>query len=228
MISRAISTALAAGLAAGLCLFLVQRSFTLPLIHNAEAFESHAHEESAPDPFASEPLRSISTLLGDVFVGVGFGLIMTGVFIGTGKEGWLAGLVLGAVGFVVFQVAPATVVPPAVPGMKVAPLVLRQIGWLTAVISATVGITLVYKARGFGKLVGILIAATPAILFRTLLPISPPTTSLHPLELIDQIFITRTLASMLVFWLILGTASGYLFARGRKNPQPLRFADGRT
>lgn len=228
MVSRTISTALIAGLLAGLCLFLIQRSLALPLIHKAETYEKATSDESESDPFASEPVRSLATLLGDVFVGIGFGLILTGVYVLSGKEGWLAGLLFGAAGFVVFHAAPAMVVPPATPGMVVAPLLLRQIGWLAAVTSAIVGFALIYKARGPAKLAGVLILAAPAVVFRTLAPISPAATPSHPLAAIDQLFITRTLASMLMFWLTLGIASGYLFARARRNAPPLRFADGRS
>ncbi len=228
MLSRMISTALIAGVFAGLCLFLVQRSLTLPVIHKAETFEKAMSNESAPDPFASEPMRSLSTLLGDVFVGIGFGLILTGVFALTGREGWLAGLLFGAAGFAVFHAAPAMVVPPAVPGMEVAPLLLRQIGWLAAAVSAIVGIAAIYRARGPARLAGILVIALAPMVFRTVLPIAPAHTSSQALAAIDQIFIIRALASMLTFWLIIGIAAGYLFARSRKNATTLGFADGRT
>ncbi|SRR5579875_417499 len=225
MVSCTISTALIAGLFAGLCLFLVQRSLTLPLIHRAQTLEKATSNESAPDPFASEPMRSLSTLLGDLFVGIGFGLILIGVFALTGREGWFPGLLFGAAGFAVFHAAPAMVVPPALPGIDAAPLLLRQIGWLTAVISAGAGFTVIYTAKGPAKLVGILVLALPPMIFRTVLPIAPAQTSSQALAAIDRIFMLRTLASMLTFWLMLGIATGYLFARKRGNATT-RFADG--
>lgn len=228
MVSRTISSALLAGLLAGLCLFLIQRSLTLPLIHTAETYEKATSSESAADPFASEPMRSLSTLLGDVFVGIGFGLILTGIYAFTGRDGWLPGLLFGVAGFAVFHAAPAMVVPPAVPGMEVAPLILRQTGWLVAVTSTIIGFVLIYNATGLAKLAGILFLVLPAIVFRKLLPIPPAATPSHSLALLDRIFVIRTLAGMLTFWLTLGIVSGYLFARAGRNAQPIRFADGRT
>jgi cobalt transporter subunit CbtA len=217
MVYRTISIGLIAGMLAGLCLFLVERSLTLPLIEKAETFETATGKESASDSLRSEPMRSLSTLLGDVFVGTGFGLILTGIFTLSGKEGWLSGLLLGIAGFAVFHVAPALIVPPAVPGMVEAPLLLRQMGWLSAVASAIVGLALVYGARGLARLAGILVLAMPLTLFRMLVPLFCATAPSHELAAIERIFIVRTLVSALIFWLILGITSGYLFARGRRN-----------
>lgn len=80
---RTISSALLAGLLAGLCLFLIQRSTILPLIHTAESYEEAAGVEApSEDAFAREPIRSIATLLGDVFVATAFGLFLTAFYAG--------------------------------------------------------------------------------------------------------------------------------------------------
>ncbi|MGO9452202.1 MAG: CbtA family protein [Candidatus Binataceae bacterium] len=211
-----VSTALLAGFLAGLCLFVIQRSSTLPLIHAAETYEKASSPESRPDAFATEPLRSISTLLGDVFVAVGFGLIVTGIYTVSGNDGWKFGLLMGLAGFVTFDLAPAVVVPPAVPGMEVASLALRQTGWLVAVASTVTGIILIFYLSGLARLSGLLFLVLPGVVFRLLVPISAPTTPLGSLALLDRAFVTRTLGVMLVFWLILGTLSGYLFTRAQR------------
>ncbi|MDO8434009.1 MAG: CbtA family protein [Candidatus Binatus sp.] len=211
-----VSTALLAGFLAGFCLFVIQRSSTLPLIHTAETYEKAGSLESRSDAFASEPLRSISTLLGDVFVAVGFGLIVTGIYTVSGSDGWEFGLLIGLAGFVTFHLAPAVVVPPAVPGMEVASLAIRQTGWLVAVASAMIGITLVFCLSGLARLSGLLFLVLPGVVFRLLVPIPAPGTPLHSLALLNRAFVTRTLGVMLVFWLILGTLSGYLFTRAQR------------
>jgi cobalt transporter subunit CbtA len=215
MVFRTISTALVAGLLAGVCLFLIQRASTLPLIHIAETYENPSSAESALDAFAKEPLRSLSTLLGDVFVAIGFGLILTGIYAASGKDGWLQGLLFGLGGFATFHLAPSMLTPPALPGMQVAPLILRQTGWLMMTISAMMGLVLLFYFTGLARLAGILFFVIAATVFRFLLPISPATTPSHSLALLDRVFVMRTLASLLVFWLILGIVSGYLFARAR-------------
>jgi cobalt transporter subunit CbtA len=226
MIFRTISTALLAGFLAAVCLFVIQRSSTLPLIHAAERYEKAESVESPYDPFAKEPMRSISTFLGDMLAAIGFGLILTAVYAISGRDGWLYGLLWGLAGFAIFHLGPATAVPPAVPGMEVTPLVSRQTGWLVAAASTGVGIALILGLRGLAKITGILFLALPAVLFKMFLPIPPAATSTHSLAALDQVFVLETLGQMLVFWLILGTVSGYLFARGE--PRDTRFQNSNT
>jgi len=222
MVFRTISTALLAGVLAGMCLFTIQRTLTVPLIHAAERYEKEASSvESAADIFAKDPLRSMATLAGDIFVAIGFGLILSGIYAFSGCHGWLYGLLFGLVGFATFQVAPAVVVPPAVPGMEVASLALRQTGWWVAVGSTIVGLILLFNLTRWAKFAGVLVLLLPAAVFRALLSLPAPTTPLHPLALLDQDFVVRTLGGMLLFWLILGAISGYLFARAERNPVSL-------
>ena len=218
MVFRTISCALLAGFLAGLCLFLIQRSSTLPLIRAAETYEKANSIESASDAFATEPVRSLATLLGDIFVATAFGLILTGVYAISGRDGWLYGLLCGLVGFATFHLAPAMVTPPAVPGMEMAPLGARQIAWWTAAVSAVIAFILVFKLTWPSKLVGILFFFVPATVLRLLLPLTASTTQSNSLALLDQAFMIRTLLGMLVFWLILGGISGYLFARADRKP----------
>lgn len=225
MMFRTISTALLAGLLAGLCLFLVQRWTTLPLIRAAQTYEKARGvppESEADSAFAKEPIRSLSTLLGDMFVAIGFGLILTGIYALSGKCGWLPGLLWGAAGFATFHLGPAVVVPPAVPGMEVAALSLRQAGWLAAAGSTGIGFALLIALNGAARLIGIPFFLLPVVLFRALLPIPPATTSSHSLAVLDQAFVVRTLGSALLFWIILGTLSGYLFAKAEHDEVPMR------
>ena len=115
MVFRTISSALLAGLLAGSCLFLIQRSLTLPLIRTAETYEKTTGAESEFDAFARGPMRSIATLTGDVLVAIGFALILTGIYAAGGCDGWFHGLLWGLAGFAIFHLVPAMVVPPAVP-----------------------------------------------------------------------------------------------------------------
>jgi predicted cobalt transporter CbtA len=192
---------------------------TVSLIHGAERYEKEASNvESPSDIFAKDPLRSTATLLGDIFLAVGFGLILSGVYAFSGRHGWLYGLLFGLAGFATFQLAPAVVVPPAVPGMKVASLALRQTGWWVATGSTIVGLVLILNLTRWAKLAGVLMLLLPVVVFRTLLSLPSPTTPSHPLAALDQAFVMRTLGCMLAFWLILGAVSGYLFARPERNP----------
>ena len=217
-----VSTALLAGLLAGLCLFAIQRSTTLPLIHAAETYEKADSVESRSDAFAKEPLRSISTLLGDVFMAVGFALIVTGIYTVNGSDRWEFGLLIGLAGFVTFDLAPAVVVPPAVPGMEVAALSLRQTGWLVAVASTITGLILFFYLSGLARLCGLLFLVLPGVVFRVFVRLAAPSTPIHSLALLDRAFVTRTLGVMLVFWLILGTLSGFLFTRPQRKAASIK------
>jgi cobalt transporter subunit CbtA len=222
MLFRTISTAFLAGVLAGLCLFALQRILTVPLIHAAEVYEKDASNvESSSDIFAKDPLRSMATLLGDIIVAVGFAFILSGIYALSGLHGWPYGLLFGLAGFATFQLAPAVVVPPAVPGMYVASLALRQTGWWVAAGSTIAGLILIFSLMRWAKLAGIIVLLLPAAVFRLFLSLPAPTTPLHPLALLDQAFVTRTLGCMLVFWLILGAISGHLFARAGRNPMSM-------
>ena len=220
---RTISSALLAGLLAGLCLFLIQRFTILPLIHTAESYEEAAGVEAqSEDAFAREPMRSIATLLGDVFVATAFGLFLTAFYAVTLRDGWRYGLLCGLVGFATFHLAPAMVVPPAVPAMEVAPLAVRQIAWWGSVVSAAIGFILIFALTRFAKFVGLLFFLLPMAVFRLLSPLSTPTTHSHSLALLDRAFVCRTLAGLMVFWLILGAVSAHLFARAARNLRSTR------
>src|SRR5215472_10341108 len=221
MVFRTVSTALLAGFLAGVCLFVIQRSSTLPLILAAETYEKAASVEAPSDTFAKEPMRSIATLLGDVLVAMSFGLFLTGIYAATGRDGWLHGLLCGLVGFATFHLAPAMVVPPAVPGMEVGPIALRQIAWWVTTASAAIGFILLFDLTGLAKLAGVLFFILPAAIYRVLSVLPAPRTRSHSLALLDRAFVMRTLAGMFAFWVILGAVSGYLFARSGRNPAPL-------
>jgi predicted cobalt transporter CbtA len=204
---------------AGVFLFLIQQFTTMSLIHTAETYEKAGSVETpSDDAFAKEPLRSIATLLGDVFVATAFGLLLTGFYAISRRDGWRYGLVCGLVGFAIFHLFPAMVVPPAVPGMEVAPLAVRQVAWWESVVSATIGFILLFTLTRFAKLAGVLFFVLPVAVFRLLSPLPAATTRSNPLALIDQAFVIRTLAGVMIFWLILGAVSGYLFARGSDTP----------
>lgn len=225
MMFRAVWTAVAAGLLAGLFLFLIQRSTTLPLIRAAEIHEntlSVPPQSDSDSAFEREPIRSASTLLGDMFMAIGFGLILTGIYALSGKYGWFSGLLWGAAGFATFHLGPALVVAPAVPGMEVAGLSLRQTGWLVAASSTAVGLALLVAFRGAARLAGIAFLVLPAALFRGWAPIPPATTSSASLAALNQVFVARTLGGALLFWTVLGMLSGYLFAKAG-NDQALAY-----
>jgi len=156
-----------------------------------------------------------------MFVAIGFGLVLTGIYAVSGKYGWFSGLLWGAAGFATFHLGPALVVSPAVPGMEVAALSLRQTGWLVAAGSTGIGLALLVAFNGAARLVGIPFLLLPAVLFRGLLPVPPATTASPSLAALDQVFVVRTLGSAFLFWIVLGMLSGYLFAKAGNDEAPV-------
>jgi cobalt transporter subunit CbtA len=167
MLYRTIYSAVVAGILAGVILFALQRWTTLPLIHQAERYEktetaTHpaSHASDAPEDGL---VRAAYTTVGDVLVAVGFGMLLTAMYALSGKDGLLAGVVWGLVGFATFHLGPAVVVPPSIPALDLASLPLRQSAWLIAAISTGLGLAIfAFGPRG-AKFAGVLVLFLPAI-----------------------------------------------------------------
>lgn len=214
---RTIYCAVIAGIVAGVVLFAMQRWTTLPLIHQAERYEkpetgSHAvsHAGDAPeDGF----VRAAYTIGGDVLVAVGFGMLLTAMYALSGKFGLLAGIAWGLAGFATFHLGPAAIVPPSIPALDLAPLPMRQSAWMIAAASTGLGLALLAFGPKVAKVAGLLLLFLPCVLLRYLYSFSggaPPSQALADLE---RLFIVRALGVDLVFWLVLGAISGWIFER---------------
>lgn len=214
MFYRTIYPALVAGSLAGLLLFALQSWIALPLIHVAEGYEQaaeQAHTSDEGNPPDSQSLRRIYTALGDVLVAIGFGLLLTGMYGLTGRYGLLAGILWGLAGFVTFHLAPAAIVPPSLPALKLAPLSLRQGAWLVTVCFTAAGLSFLAFGKGSTRLLGLVCLSVPAILFRLIAPLPQFEISSAGLSSIERHFIVGVLGTSLLFWIFLGASSGYLF-----------------
>jgi len=120
------------------------------------------------------------------------------------------GLLWGIAGFAVFSFAPAAGLPPELPGMAAADLVTRQEWWLaTAAMTAAGLATIVFGRRPALWLAGLVILLIPHLVGA---PISPDAKSTLPAALAAE-FVTASLATTLLFWLTLGSLSGWLHQR---------------
>jgi cobalt transporter subunit CbtA len=204
-----------AGIVAGSTLFIVQRWTTLPLIYQAELHEQERTRVSSPtgDPPHDKTTRSADTLVGDMLVAIGFGLLLSAAYVLTDKFGLRHGIFWGLAGFTTFQIGPALVVPPALPGLELASLSTRQGLWLIAAFSTGLGLALVICERKSMKLTGVIFMVLPAML-KFLTPVTPqPAPVITNVSTLESQFIFRTLACSLLMWLILGTASCWIFDR---------------
>jgi cobalt transporter subunit CbtA len=214
-LSRTVYAALVAGVAAGVLLFVSQSWTTLPLIHQAERYETaqapvHPHSH-ANDPSDNQLVRAAYTTTGDVLIGVGFGMLLAAMYVLSGRSGLVPGLLWGLAGFATFHLGPALVVPPSIPALKLAPLSIRQAAWLIAAFSTALGLAIFAFGPKAVKTGGLLLLFLPSLLFRFLSSVSASDTPPPALYAIERVFIVYALGNFLLFWLVLGAISGWIF-----------------
>ena len=222
MLYRTLYCAVVAGVLAGIILFALQHWTTLPLIHQAERYEkteTAAHPapqasdapEDGPEVGQVDVVRAAYTTVGDVLVAAGFGMLLTAMYALSGKFGLVRGILWGLAGFATFHLGPALVVPPLLPALDAAPLHLRQSAWLVAAISTGLGLAIfAFGPRG-AKLAGVVALCLPIVLFRYLFPLPGAQAPSEALSVLEHLFIVRTLGDNLIFWLVLGAISGWMF-----------------
>ncbi len=235
MIRRLFSSAILAGVLAGLVISLLYQFTTVPLIMEAEEFET---KQTADAPYASdtnkffvhlihnndsksdhpewEPAsvveRIVYTSLTTIISGVGFALLIVSALVIRGSSGgFRIGVLWGIGGFAAFTLAPAAGLPPELPGMMKAELIGRQFWWLgTAIVTATgLWILVFYKNPYFYILATVLLLA-PHVLGA---PIQHSIQgSIIPAELAAK-FSTVSIGVNFIFWLMLGGLSAHFFKK---------------
>lgn len=212
MFRRLLATALIAGFAAGIVLSVAQQAWVVPLILEAENFET-AGATAHGHPWAPEDgvERTLFSLLANVLNGVGFALLLGAAIMLSGRTvDWRQGLLWGLAGFVAFGAAPALGLPPDPPGVDAGALGPRQAWWLGAAAATALGLWLLAltKRRAL-KALGVLALVAPHV-------IGAPPVDVHggpvPPELVNE-FIAASLVTTGVFWLALGGVSGHLARR---------------
>ncbi|SFK78718.1 CbtA family protein [Methylorubrum salsuginis] len=243
MIVRLLSAALVAGFLASVVATGLQLALTSPLILQAETFEgghSHAHAptvapaslivkahahghgeaaegEAKPDEwqpaegFQRMAFTGLATLIG----GVGYALLLAAVMLALRREPTpRSGLAVGISGFLAVALAPAIGLPPELPGMGAAPLVLRQTWWVMTVAATGIGLYLIAVRRVPITILGGLILIVAPHLAGA--PQSIDTVSSQVPPAVAAQFVARSLAIGFVFWALIGLAYGWawgLFGR---------------
>lgn len=231
MIQRVLLAAIAAGIAAGLFVSLAQEVKVVPLILEAESFEtlttggaqaaahSHAAEEAGAHSHGEGEAwgpedgfeRIFFTVGSNIVAGVGFGLLLAAAMVMRGGETNLRnGVLWGLAGFFVFSLAPAVGLPPELPGMQAAGVGERQMWWVLTVGCSAVGLALlVWKAGWIYRLAGIALIALPHLVGAPHPELAPGNV---PAELAAQ-FAVVSLVTTALFWVVLGSLCGYFFQR---------------
>ena len=215
-------TALFSGVLAGLVLAGIQHFTVIPMILEAETYETtggdageadHGEQEQAWAP-AEGIERTFYTATNSVIVGIGFGLLLTACYALQRNVTWPRGILWGLAGFAAFHLAPSFGLPPELPGDAAAGLEQRQVWWLLTVIVTAVGLWIIaFQPKPYLKLFGVALLLLPHIF-------GAPQTEVHgglaPYEL-RSAFMYTSLATNAIFWVVLGMLSAYLFNRiGKK------------
>jgi cobalt transporter subunit CbtA len=228
--SRLVSAAVAAGLLAGLALTAVQMVAVTPIIVKAEVFEDaapaapappvahaheHEHEHEHHDHAAWKPEdgaeRTLFTVLADVTMAVGYGLLLCAALtLRGGRPTWRQGLLWGAAGYLVVFVAPSLGLPPELPGTSAAPVGERQLWWMMTAAGTAAGLALIAFGRSWlWALAGLVMLGAPHL-------VSAPQPLVHTSAAPDDLVHAFRLASAFtnaVFWLVLGALTAFFFKK---------------
>lgn len=212
--------AICAGALAGGVMTMFHQLAVVPLIARSEVFEAGAEpaDHDAVDPHAvahehssSGTERVLLTVLADLLAGIGFALLLcAGLALRGGKVSLVAGVAWGLAGFCAASLAPSLGVPPALPGAHLADLPARQIWWLGTVIATATGLALL----AFGYRLPLALTGLALIVLPHLIgaPHAPDAAAILPADL-ERSFVLATIATNLVFWLLLGAACVFFMRR---------------
>jgi cobalt transporter subunit CbtA len=214
-----ITAAVIAGVIGGLFASLAQSVRVVPLILEAETYETDTgaadHDDDhggAEDAWAPETMgqRLAATIGANLLAGVGFALLLTAGLALRGDADWYRGLLWGLAGFATFSLAPAVGLPPEIPGAETADLAARQLWWVGTAAATGAGLALILLTRQPSWVVlGALLIVIPHL-------VGAPTPDHHDgsaPEALAHAFVVATIVTNFLFWIVLGSSAGYYFKR---------------
>src|SRR3954465_6552747 len=153
--------------------------------------------------------RTLYTALVDMITAIAFSLMLVAAFELRGeKVDWHSGLFWGLAGFATFTLAPGLGLPPEVPGTVAAPLHARQIWWIATAAATAAGLALLcLQRRPLWSLTGVVLLVAPHLYGA---PQPAEYKSVAPAALANEFVVVTTITSLL-FWITLGTLSGFFF-----------------
>lgn len=204
-----ILTALCAGLLAGAAMAVAHQFVAAPLIAEAERFESPGHGHG--DAAAHDPARAARTVAADLLAGVSFALLLAAAMVARGRPlSASRGILWGGAGFIAFVAAPSLGLPPELPGHEAAPLLARQLWWLGTVGATALGLALLaFRRQALPMLAGAVLILLPHVIGA---PRPETLGGMAPAEL-EEAFVFTSLATLLMFWLLLGLACAWCLRR---------------
>lgn len=229
MLKKIIACALFAGFTAGLIAAALQQVLVIPVLLEAELYESGelvhfgghgesgsnlTHDHAAHEHGEDEPTdRALMTWLSTTATTIGFALIIAAAMALAERAGHAitvrAGLLWGAGAFIAFHFMPAIGLPPELPGNAAADLSGRQLWWALAAGATGLGLA----CLAFGKNWGYWSAGIAAIALPHLLGAPHPEqlSGVVPPE-IAGLFASRALGVGLISFVALGGFLGYFWS----------------
>jgi len=236
MTTRLFTSALFAGLIAGLIAVLLQFSLLQSLILEGEEYETGAKSHFAGVLVVNETednsdvtteaveeedgeeenlmMRYALSFFAQFTVFTGWGLILAAGFAVADRFGHKItvkeGLLWGGGGFVAVHMMPSIGLAPELPGTPAAELELRQLWWVTTVISTTLALALFAYGRSLlFVVIGLLLLVAPHLIGA---PMLDEFSGVAPPELSGE-YVARSLAISMMAWVVLGLAAGYFWSR---------------
>lgn len=154
--------------------------------------------------------RTLSTAVADVLTGIGFSLLLVAAYrIWGGAMNWRTGLDRGLAGFAAIVASPNLGLPPEVPGTAAAPL--RSADLVAATVALTgAGLAMIFQGKRYWwAALGLALIVLPHAYGA---PQPAEHASLAPAALSHRFIVAATIVGLL-FWAVLGAATGYFYNR---------------
>ncbi len=222
--------ALLIGVLSGVVVTVVQFWQVIPIIQSAESFEdqavvsvsvadgattqghSHSHQSWAPSEGVE---RTFWTFLSNSFTAAGFAMLLLSIMLFVYRNKQIAAFNLkralywGGAGYLVFFLAPSVGMPPEIPLANVAPVEVRQLWWLLAVVCTAAGLaSLVFIKMPWRLIAPPLLIALPHLIgapdIEGEMFINQTPDAVIRLEELAKQFISATAIVNAVLWFLLG------------------------
>ncbi len=227
MLKQILTSAVFAGVSAGVLAAFLQLWLVVPLIMEAELYESGARVHFAIDGSTQsdrgapsvweEPLRHIYTIGFSAVTFTAYAFFMVAGFALAARAGYeitpRRGIVWGLCGAIAVVIAPAIGMPPELPGAIGAEVGPRQVWYLATVACTLIGIAAIaFGPTGFVALAGVVLMAVPHLIGA---PHLDAYFGVAPSELASE-FVARVIGVALVSWVLLGLFAAMVWTRSEE------------
>ncbi|WP_298295694.1 CbtA family protein [uncultured Litoreibacter sp.] len=227
MLRQILTSAVFAGVGAGVLAALLQLWLVVPLIMEAELFESGQRVHFATDGSTQsdrgapsvweEPLRHIYTIGFSAVTFTAYAFFMVAGFALATRAGHeitaKRGMVWGLCGAIAVVIAPAIGMPPELPGAIGAEVVPRQVWYLSCVVLTLIGLTqIAFDGRSRVWITAPIFLLVPHLMGA---PHLDTYFGVAPSELASE-FVARVMGVAMISWVLLGLFAALIWTRSEE------------